>query len=315
MGIINDAMTALGEWFKGVLAGGIEGSLKTVNDMLSSSLNNSSGGGVNPLFGQFLGDPTNFTGSTGGAGTPIWNTIETLSNNVVVPIGAFVLMIVVIFELIQMVVSGNNFRDFDDSIFIKWILKTFCGILLVSNVFYIATGIFAFGTGAVTDGLNALFGGGSFIGNNVLNSSAFHSTLMSQDIGTLLITLVISFVMIIVTFVLLAAIIIVLANRIIELFMYLSISPIPMATFMNRDWSDIGKNWLRNILAIAFQGFFIVVALGVFKALFNNALTTMLTGQSSNIIMTMATLLGFVTAFIFTMFRTSSISKSAFAAH
>lgn len=316
MSIINDAITAIETWFKGVLAGGIESSLNTVNSMLSGSLNNSNGTGINPLFGQFLGDPTTFTGSTSGSGTPIWSTIETLSNNVIVPIGGFILMVVVIYELIQMVVSGNNFKDIDDSIFIRWILKTFCGVLLVSNVFYIATGIFAFGTSAVNDGLSALFGGSaSFIDADLINSSTFHNTLMAQDIGTLIVTLIISFVIIIITFVLLAAIIIVLASRIIEIFMYLSISPIPMATFMNRDWNDIGKNWLRNILALAFQGFFIVVALAIFKSLFANALTTMMSGQTGDVVMTMAILLGFIVAFIFTMFRTANISKSSFAAH
>ena len=129
---------------------------------------------------------------------------------------------------------------------------------------------------------------------------------MSQDIGTLITTLIIAFVIIIVSFVLLAAIVIVLASRIIDVYMMLSISPIPMATMMN-------KNWLRNLLALAFQGFFIIVALAIFKTLFNNTLKNMMSGQ--DVVMTMATLLGFVVAFIFTIFRTSSISKSAFAAH
>lgn len=313
--IVEDFINALVEWFKGILSDAIINALSTVNSMLSGSLNNSEGDGVNSIFNQFLGDPTNFTGAPDGGGTSIWTTIEALSNNVIVPIGGFLLMIVVIFELYQMVIEGNNFKDFDDSIFIKWILKTVCGILLVSNVFYIATGIFAFGTDAVNSALTTLFSGGQFIDSDIINSNEFKDTLMSQEVGTLIITLVISFVIIIVTFVLLAAIILVLASRIIDVYMYLSISPIPMATFLNKDWSDIGKNWLRNILALAFQGFFIIVALAIFKTLFNNSLATMMSGSSTDVVMTMATLLGFIVAFIFTMFRTSSISKSAFAAH
>lgn len=306
-------MSALEEWFKGILSGAIEGCLNTVNDLLSGALNNGDSGGINSIFSQFLGDPTTFTGSTADGATTVWSTIETLSNNVIVPIGSFMMMIVVVYELFSMVVEGNNFRDFDDSIFIRWIIKSFCGILLVSNVFYIATGIFAFGTNAVNSGLNTLFGNGDFISSNVVNSSDFHEALMSQDIGTLIVTLIISFVIIIVTFVLLAAIVIVLASRIIDIYMMLSISPIPMATMMNKDWSDIGKNWLRNILALAFQGFFIIVALAIFKTLLNNTLTNMMNGQ--DVVMTMAVLLGFVVAFIFTIFRTSNISKSTFAAH
>lgn len=134
-------MNALENWFKEILSGAIEGCLNTVNDMLSGALNNNDDTGLNGIFSQFLGDPTTFTGTTGSGGTSIWTTIEKLSNDVIVPIGAFMLMIVVCYELFSMVVEGNNFRDFDDSIFIRWILKSFCGILLVSNVFYIATGI------------------------------------------------------------------------------------------------------------------------------------------------------------------------------
>lgn len=265
-------MNALENWFKEILSGAIEGCLNTVNDMLSGALNNNDNTGLNGIFSQFLGDPTTFTGTTGSGGTSIWTTIEKLSNDVIVPIGAFMLMIVVCYELFSMVVEGNNFRDFDDSIFIRWILKSFCGILLVSNVFYIATGIFVFGTDAVNSGLNTLFGTGKFISADVVNSSGFHQALMSQDIGTLITTLIIAFVIIIVSFVLLAAIVIVLASRIIDVYMMLSISPIPMATMMNKDWGDIGKNWLRNLLALAFQGFFIIVALAIFKTLFNNTL-------------------------------------------
>lgn len=316
MGIIEDAMSAIENWFKGVLAGGIESSLQTTNDMLSNSLNNSNGSGINPLFGQFLESPENFTGSTNGSGTPIWNTIHALSDNVIVPIAGFVLCVVVLYELIQMVISGNNFRDFDTSIFFRWTIKTFVGILLIANVFEITTAVFSFGTSAVTNGLNSLFPGNSnFIDSNLLTSSSFHDVLMQQDIGTLIVTLIISFVIIIVTFILLGAIIVVLASRIIEIFMYFAISPIPVATFMNNEWGQIGKNWLRNILALAFQGFFIVVALAIFKALFANALVTMMSGSGGDVILTMAILLGFIIAFIFTMFRTGAISKSVFSAH
>lgn len=316
MGIISDAVTALEDWFKDVLASGIEGSIRTTSELLSNSLNNADDTGVNPLFGQFLGSPESFTGSTSGTGTPVWTTIHTLSDNVIVPIAGFILCIVVIHDLLQAVMGGNNFRDFDDSIFIKWILKTFCGILLISNVFDITTAIFAFGTQAVANGLSTIFPTGTgLISSDLIDSADFHTSLISLDVGTLVVTLIISFVILIVTFVLLGAIIIVLASRIIEVFMYLSISPIPMATMMNNDWGQIGKNWLRNIFALAFQGFFIVVALAIFKALFTNALTTMMSGESGDVIMTMAILLGFIVAFIFTIFRSSSISKSVFSAH
>ena len=188
----------------------------------------------------------------------------------------------------------------------------------MSNVFYISTSIFGFGSNAVTNGLNTLFpDSGSFLNSAVIeNSKNFKEVLTNFDIGSLLILLILSFLVSIVTFFVLGAIIIVLAQRMIEIFMYLSISPIPMATMMNNDWGQIGKNWLRNILALAFQGFFIVVALTIFKVLLGNVITQMQSPGSNSAAVTgsMSIMLGYIVALIFTVFRSSNISKSAFAA-
>lgn len=318
MGIGEDILSALNDWFEGVLADGIIGSLKTTNDMLSNTLNGTGGHKMNPLFEMFLSSPDKFTGTEDGSGTPVWNAIHTISNNFIVPIGGVILAIVLVYELIQMISKGNNFHDFDTSIFIRWVIKAFVGVLLISNVYDITSVIFSLGTGTVSDALGSLFPNGNFVDSNLFGNDAAiqslrQSLIDNENIGTLIITLILAFVLIIVAFVLLAAIVIVLASRMIEIFMYLGISPIPMATFMNDEWSQMGKNWFKNILALAFQGFFIVIGLSVFKSLFNNALGSLAT--SSNIVTSMAVLLGFVLALIFTMFRTSQISKSVFAAH
>ena len=115
--------------------------------------------------------------------------------------------------------------------------------------------------------------------------------------------------------ILIVAIVITLASRIIEVFMYLSIAPIPMATMMDSgEWSSIGKNRIKQLLALSFQEFFIVVALGIFKTLFANMITTLNAGTGS-VIMQMAMLLGYTAALIFTILRTGAISKSCFSAH
>ncbi len=314
--IVQDAIDAIQNWFKGVLADGIIGSLQNTCDTLNNTFNTSN---QDSIMKPLLSDtPDKFTGSTSSSATPIWSGIETLTNNAIVPVAIFILVVVIMYELIQMVISGNNFRDFDTSIFFKWSIKGVCGILLVSNVFYISTSIFGFGSNAVTNGLNTLFpDSGSFLNSAVIeNSKNFKEVLTNFDIGSLLILLILSFLVSIVTFFVLGAIIIVLAQRMIEIFMYLSISPIPMATMMNNDWGQIGKNWLRNILALAFQGFFIVVALTIFKVLLGNVITQMQSPGSNSAAVTgsMSIMLGYIVALIFTVFRSSNISKSAFAA-
>ena len=148
---------------------------------------------------------------------------------------------------------------------------------------------------------------------------SIRNALTTVDIGQLLVVLILAFLIVIVTFVLMGAIIIVLASRMIEIFMYLSVSPIPMATMMNNDWGQIGKNWLRNMLALAFQGFFIVIALTIFKSLLSNVISSLTQisttgGDSGSIVLNFAIILGYVLALIFTVFRSSNISKSVFAA-
>ena len=185
-------------------------------------------------------------------------------------------------------------------------------MILVSNVYYIASGLFSFGTNVCANGLNTLFGTNDYLSSSLtLNKSA----LSGLGIGELMTVWFISLIVHLGVMILIVAIIIPLASRIIEVFMYLSVAPIPMATMMDSgEWSSIGKNWIKQLLALSFQGFFIVVALGIFKTLLSNMIVRINSG-SDGIIMSMAMLLGYTAALIFTILRTSAISKSVFNAH
>lgn len=311
MGVVQDAIASLQEWCEKLFKDGIKSQFDGISGLMTDTFTKTTG--ADGLVSIFLtGHPANFTGSTAGAGVKIWNTIETLCNNVVVPIGGFIFTVIILNELIQTVLRGNNFKDFDDSIFVKWIIKTLCGIILISNVFYIASALFSFGTNVCSNGITTLLGGGKYIGTDLeLKMSALNSLNLGELISVWFISLIVHLGMIL----MLVAIVIVLASRIIEVFMYLGIAPIPMATMMDSgDWSHIGKNWIKQLLALSFQGFFIIVALGIFKTLFSNAILA-INSSTDGIIMQMALLLGYTAALIFTVLRTGSISKSVFGTH
>ena len=311
MGVVQDAIASLQEWCEKLFKDGIKSQFDGISGLMTDTFTKTTG--TNGLVSVFLtGHPANFTGSTAGAGVKIWNTIETLCNNVVVPIGGFIFTVIILNELIQTVLRGNNFKDFDDSIFVKWIIKTLCGIILISNVFYIASALFSFGTNVCSNGITTLLGGDKYIGTDLeLKMSALNSLNLGELISVWFISLIVHLGMIL----MLVAIVIVLASRIIEVFMYLGIAPIPMATMMDSgDWSHIGKNWIKQLLALSFQGFFIIIALGIFKTLFSNAILA-INSSTDGIIMQMALLLGYTAALIFTVLRTGSISKSVFGAH
>ena len=184
-----------------------------------------------------------------------------------------------------MVIRGNNFKDFDDSIFIKWIIKTLCGVILVANTYYIASALFSFGTNVCSNGLATLFGSGDYLSNSLALKK---SALNSLGLGELMTVWFISLIVHLGVMILIVAIVIALAS--------------------------IGKNWVKQLLALSFQGFFIVVALGIFKTLFSNMITS-LNSSSDGVIMQMAMLMGYTAALIFTILRTGAISKSVFNAH
>ncbi len=313
MGIFSDFADSIEKWLKDLISDGIKSQFDGMSSLLTDTFDSTTGD--EGLVSSFITvHPANFTGNSTGTGTRVWETIETVCNNVVVPIGGFVLTVILLTDLIQMVIRGNNFKDFDDSIFIKWIIKALCGVLLVSNVFYIASGLFSFGTNVCANGLATLFGSGSFMQENMTLQD---SALDGLSIGTLLTVWFIALVVYLGVMLLMVVIVIVLASRIIEVFMYLGVAPIPMATMMDSgEFSSIGKNWIKQLLALSFQGFFIVIALGIFKTLFSNMIATLNSGAaSSDIIMQMAMLLGYTVALMFTMLRTGAISKSVFNAH
>ena len=310
MGVISDAIDALEDWCCDLFKDGIKSQFDGISNLLTDTFSQTTGD--DGLVSTYLtSHPANFTGG-GTGGTSVWTTIETLCNNVVVPIAGFVLTIILLNDLIQTVLRGNNFKDFDDSIIIKWIIKALCGVILVSNTYYIASALFGFGTNVCSNGLTTLFGTGDYLDTALALKK---SALSGLSLGELMTVWFISLIVHLGVMILIVAIVITLASRIIEVFMYLSVAPIPMATMMDSgEWASIGKNWIKQLLALSFQGFFIIVALGIFKTLFANMITTLNAGTGS-VIMQMAMLLGYTAALIFTILRTGAISKSVFSTH
>ena len=310
MGVISDAIDALEDWCCDLFKDGIKSQFDGISDLLTDTFSQTTGDGG--LVSTYLtSHPANFTGG-GTGGTSVWTTIETLCNNVVVPIAGFILTVILLNDLIQTMLRGNNFKDFDDSIIIKWIIKALCGVILVSNTYYIASALFGFGTNVCSNGLTTLFGTGDYLDTALALKK---SALSGLSLGELMTVWFISLIVHLGVMILIVAIVITLASRIIEVFMYLSVAPIPMATMMDSgEWASIGKNWIKQLLALSFQGFFIIVALGIFKTLFANMITTLNAGTGS-VIMQMAMLLGYTAALIFTILRTGAISKSVFSAH
>ena len=250
----------------------------------------------------------------------VWNIVYAICTNVVAPIGGMILVIILLYELLSMVMEGNNFREFDTAIFFKWIFKALCGIILISHTTDIIIGVFSLGNDITIGALEQV------TDKDMLNldvntvADQIYTMLLDDhkaDWGVLIVFLMFSFVMFLVMLVSLVIVMLVVISRLIEAFMYIAVAPIPMSTFMNKEWGTIGTNWLRNLMALAFQGLFIVVALGVFQAMFVSSVQDLLDNSkdTTKMYLSMVNCIVWAVALCFTIFKSSSISKSIFNAH
>ncbi|MBR3245237.1 MAG: hypothetical protein IKF90_21510 [Parasporobacterium sp.] len=216
-------------------------------------------------------------------------------------------MIEFCFSVIQIIIQKNNLHDIDTWIFFKWIFKSFVAVLLVTNTWQIVSAIFQIGNNLVTQAAGTI--STSVRIDTLSEVRALIETLQEKEIGELLgIYLSSGFVFITIHILTLCVFLVVYA-RLIEIYLVTSLAPIPFATFTNHDWSHVGQNYLKSVLALAFQGFLIMVCMGIYAVLLNNiAFTSDITGA-------MWTCVGYTALLVYALFKTGSVSKSIFAAH
>ena len=101
---------------------------------------------------------------------------------------------------------------------------------------------------------------GIISGDTAIDASALEAmedTLMGMDLGPLIGLFLQSFIVQATMSALAIVIFIIVYGRMIEIYLLVSLAPIPFSTFANREQSSVGQNYLRALLAIGFQGFLI----------------------------------------------------------
>ena len=291
-------LEALTNWLKEMLVGGIMSNLSGMFDSVNQQVAD-----ISVQVGQ---TPQGWNGS-------IFSMIENLSNSIMVPIAGVILAIVMTVDLIQMIADKNNLHDVDTWMIFKWVFKSAVAIIIVSNTWNIVMGVFDMAQSVVAQAAGIIGSDASIDISSVMTD--MESRLMDMELGPLFGLWFQSLFIGITMWALYICIFIVIYGRMIEIYLVTSVAPIPMATMMDSgEWASIGKNWIKQLLALSFQGFFIVVALGIFKTLFSNMIAT-LNSSKDGVIMQMAMLMGYTAALIFTILRTGAISKSVFNAH
>ena len=100
-----------------------------------------------------------------------------------------------------------------------------------------------------------------------------------------------------------------MARRRVLTLLVTSVAPIPMATAVNSEWGQMGQNYLRSLLALAFQGFLIIVCVAIYAVLVQNMIV------DEDISTAIWSCMGYTVLLCFTLFKTGSLAKGIFNAH
>ena len=285
-------LNSLTDWLKELLVQGTMSNLSGLFDNVNQQ--------VSDIAAQVGQTPQGWNGS-------IFSMIQNLSNSIIIPIAGAVLAFVMTLELIQMIVDKNNLNDVDTWMFFKWAFKSAAAVLIVTNTWNIVMGVFDAGQSVVASAAG-LIGGSTAIGLSTVMGD-IEARLMAMELGPLFGLWLQSMFIGMTMWALYICIFIVIYGRMIEIYLVTSIAPIPMAAMTNREWGQMGQNYLRGLFALAFQAFLIIVCVAIYAVLIQSIAT------QTDIIAAVWTCVGYTVLLCFTLFKTGSLARSVFNAH
>lgn len=283
---------AIAEWIKGLLIGAIEGNLSN-------------------MFGD-VNDKVGTIATEVGATPQSWNSsifsmIETLSETVIIPIAGLIIAYVLCVELIGMVTERNNLHDVDTWMFFKWFFKAWVAIWIVTHTFDITMAAFDVGQYLVSNAAGVISGNTAIDVEATL--TAMRSGLEAMEIPELLLLTVETMLIGLCMKIMAILITVIVYGRMIEIYLYCSVAPVPFATMTNREWGQIGNNYLRGLFALAFQGFFIMVCVGIYAVLVNSMII------ADDIHSAIFSIAAYTVILCFSLMKTGALSKAIFNAH
>lgn len=237
----------------------------------------------------------------------VFSIIQSLSENVVLPIAGLIITLVLCYELITMITEKNNMHDIDTFMFFKYIFKACVAVVIATHAFDIVMGVFDLGQYVVQQSAGVIGANASIDISSAI--ADIRTTLEVMGTGELVLLMLETALISLGMKVLSICITVVIFGRMIEIYLYSSVGAIPFATMTNREWGQMGNNYLRGLVALGFQGFFIMVCVGIYAALVNSFTVT------TDIQATLLSIAAYTVVLCFTLFKTGSISKSIFNAH
>ena len=280
------------EWLKTLLIKGITDQLTGMFDTVNLK--------VGEIAAQVGTTPSAWNGG-------VFSMIRSLSETVIVPIAGVVLTFIMCYELIHMVIDKNNLHDVDTWMFFRWIFKTFVSVMIVTNTFNIVMGIFDVAQSVVNRAAGVISTRTNIDISAVIGglTAKLEAMELDQLIGLYFQSMIVSLSMSILS----VCIFVVIYGRMVEIYLTVSLGPIPLATMANHEWGSIGQNYLKSLFALGFQAFLIMVCVGIYAVLVQSI------AIDADIMKAVWTCMGYTVLLCFTLFKTGSLAKSVFNAH
>ena len=280
------------EWLKGILIGGIMGNLQGLFDNVNQQ--------VSGIAGQVGTTPQAWNSG-------VYSMIRSLSDNVILPIAGVILAIVMTMELLQLVLEKNNLQSFETWIFFKWIFKTFCAILIVTNTWDVIMGIFDAAQSVVRSAAGIIRADTDIDLVQVIGD--LEVRLQEMELGALLGLWFQTLFGGVTIQALSICIFVIVYGRMVEIYVVTSLAPIPMATMMNHSWGQMGQNYLRSLFALGFQAFLIIVCVAIYAVLVHTI------AVGTDVVAAIWTCIGYTVLLCFSLFKSGGVAKQIFGAH
>ena len=303
----------IADWLKGMLVDGIMNNLEGMFDAVNQQ--------VSDVASQVGNTPQNFSPG-------VFSMIRNISESVIIPIAGLFLTFIACYELIQLIIEHNNLANFETWIIFKWIFKTTIAVMLVTHTFDITMAVFDVAQ-HVVDASSGLISGSTEVDAAAL--ADLRTTLETLEVGELLgifmqsfIVQICSMILSVVIFVIVygrmmevqicsmilsVVIFVIVYGRMMEIYLMTSLAPIPFSTFGNREQSHIGQNYLRSLFALGFQGFLIMICIGIYAVMIQSVTFT------DDIMMSIWGVMGYTVLLCFALFKTGSLARSVMSAH
>lgn len=278
------------EFFKDLLLGGIQANLESmfidINDKVGAVATDI---GKTPM----------------GWNSEVFNFIKSINDSVIIPIAGLIITAVLCIELINMVMQKNNMHDTDTFEFFKYMIKMWIAVWLVSHAFTFSMAVFDVAQHLVNQAAGVINTSATVSGDQI---AQMVEGLKDKGLGELVMILFETSLVKVAIQVMSVVIMLVVYGRMFEIYVYCSVSAIPFATMGNKEWGQIGTNYIKGLFAIGLQGLFLIICLGIYAVLVKTIKITDI-HASTFMILGYALLLGLM------MLKSGTLAKSVLNAH